>query len=261
MKDKQDLNKQYFLKLAEKYNTNSNEAPVNKFEYKFHYLMQNPENAVIIFDGVSRGLLHNGNLSTLSHYFTEVGEHLFAKQIDTLQISRTRLSEYNRGLNDQMPDGTQYICRLISKNPKIRNIDLSFTSLGDKEAVKIIAALQTNTRLQQLNLTGNNISADVLLVINSKIDANRLIPATCIIGNGSRLIGQSIRTQTGFFAGLPIEINEQIATTLYEGTEVTVKEKRDIANSHFSKPIIVKKELEKTTPDDEKVTENKCIIS
>jgi hypothetical protein len=112
---------------------------------------------VIIFKGVARGFLQNGNLLTLAQYFSKLGNHLFSRTVRQLSICNVRLQGYNLG-HDQMPDGTRYIGYLIAKNPDINEINLDYTHLGDEEAETLLKSLKTNTKLQKLTLEGNNIN-------------------------------------------------------------------------------------------------------
>lgn len=144
-----------------------------RFNVEFHTQMQHPIKQAVIFSGISRGLLHNGNLNHLKDYFSrESGEHIFGKTVRQLSICKTCLSGYNRGL-DQMPDGTRHIAELIEQNPNIDEIILKDAQLGDQEAWTLLNALQMNTKLKNLDLSGNKISPHILQRIASKIDQNR----------------------------------------------------------------------------------------
>src|SRR5262245_49175035 len=117
------------------YIVSSNYKPtcgLEQFEVDFHKKMQNPDQqGAIVFDGIARGLLHNGNLSNIKDYFyAENGEHIYNKTVKKLSICNICLKEYNRGLCDQMPDGTRFIAEAIAQNAKISEIDLTNTQLG-----------------------------------------------------------------------------------------------------------------------------------
>lgn len=158
--------------MATKHTKQLGRDALEKFGYAFHHALQNPQNGEVVFNNVPRGLLNNGNLCNLSDYFSQSGQHIFNQTITTLRITNVCLKGYNRGW-DQMPDGTQYICPLISKDPEITNIDLSKTELGDEEASMLLKALDTNSRLHQLDLTGNAISAEKMSLIEARLTENR----------------------------------------------------------------------------------------
>lgn len=170
-----DFYRKLFKEIAEKDCSTECTIPIEEFSIKLHQMMQNPEDGQIIFDGCSRSLLHNGNLVRIADYFdSETGDHILGKTIDMLKISNMRLSDYydEKNVWSQMPDGTPYIAELIGKNPKIKVIDLSYTQLGDKEADILIKALESNTRLCELNLEGNSISEEKLRVISEIVERN-----------------------------------------------------------------------------------------
>ena len=169
------MSKEYYKSLATKHIENKGDCDLNSFEYAFHHAMQNPQNGEVVFDKISRVLLNNGNLCSLRNYFSENGDHIFGQTINTLRITNVILKGYNNWSTggDQMPDGTGYICDLISNDPKITHIDLSNTQLGDEEASMLIQALNTNFRLQKLDLTGNSISPEKLTLIEAKLSENR----------------------------------------------------------------------------------------
>lgn len=162
--------KQFFKRLA--LLPTFNQVAIDIFSSDFHRVMQNPVNKKITFNNISRGLLHNGNLSCLSEYFNEEGNHLFGRTVQALNITNVCLKGYNNGIPDQMPDGTEYIARLIEKNPNIETIDLSYTQLGDDEAKILLNALTNNTKLLKLSLDGNMISKSYLDQINIKLEEN-----------------------------------------------------------------------------------------
>ena len=158
-----DFHRNLYKKLAEEGSRSDRGTSQGIFEQKLHQSMQNPEDGVVIFDNIPRSMLHNYNLSTIPQYFDyKTGEHIFGVTINKLQISNVRLSGYNHGIGDPMPDGTEFIASIISQNAKIKIIDLSYTQLGDYEAVILIKALKSNTHLWELNLTGNSISEEKL---------------------------------------------------------------------------------------------------
>lgn len=166
----------YMKNKASLYSENSKECGQEIFERKFHFMMQNPpENGAVEFNNC-RGVLHNGLLSCLADYFNKEGEFEF-KPFHTLRITHCQLSPYPYYIGATrflMQEGTEFVCRLIAKNPNLVEIDLSYTSLEDSEADQLINALKTNTNLQKLTLTGNAISAEKLLTIASKLAENQI---------------------------------------------------------------------------------------
>ena len=150
---------------------------LDQFEKLFHIAMQNPVDGVVSFDGVSRELLHNGMLRTLSDYFiTNDGNHLFGKSINQLVITNVSIHQCNMPhlWQNLMPNGTEYIANLIAKNPNIAKIDLSNTGLDDADALTLITALKKNTQLIELKLDGNPICNELLTLIEHEITTGQL---------------------------------------------------------------------------------------
>lgn len=182
---------------------------MEQFEVEFHREMQNPFNNEIAFDFFSRNIFSNELLSTMADYFSHDGNHLFGNTVKKLTISRIPLREFKDGW-DQVLDGTVYVAQLIAKNPKISGLGLTHASLMDSEANQLLKALNSNTKLIELDLRGNDISPEINNAIALKIQKNRELNMG-EIRFAARLIMQSMRTQTGGFAALPAVINAMIA--------------------------------------------------
>lgn len=216
-------------------------CPLDRYKTRFHHTMQNPVAGIISFDGWSRSLLNNGLLCRLTDYFTASGEFLFETKINSLIIKNICLKGYNRGLHDQMPDGTTYIGQLISKNPDIEEIDLSNTSLGDYEAKILLKHLEKNTKLFKLNLSGNPISQDLLDAIQLKLTENynnsEKNKSLLQIRRAARYIDQGSRSVESPFSTLPPEINAYIASFFAKSCH-TSEEAEKIAGDHLCRPTI-----------------------
>lgn len=234
--DSEMRSKSFFQRVASKPMQNT---AIDEFQRQFHLLMQNPVEGVVHFENVDRGWLHNGNLGNLAaYYFAADGKHFFGAQIKRLAITGTCLRGYNRGRCDQMPDGIQYICSLIKKNPDISIIDLSNTQIGDEEAQMLLASLATNTKLQELKLTGNNISLSILEAIQGNL--RKKVSQEEIIKN-SRMLRQATSTPDNLLGALPKELLFFIATKTRDEECHIEEEARLIAARNFNKPILPRK--------------------
>lgn len=192
--------------------------------------MQNPVNKVISFKGVSRHCLHNGNLSYLADYFSEKGEHLFGEKVTQLTISNMQLTDVYRNSMDQMPSGVPCIIKLITKNPNISCLDLSNTGLGNQAALALLKALEENTKLEMLNLSGNHIDEKYLKELDKKLIAKFSVFE---IRKNARVLHQASRS--GFFATFP-EINIKIAA--HTGSPLSHQEPAAlaIAEKYYCRP-------------------------
>lgn len=116
----------------------------------------------------------NKTLKTLKlewNYLNEYNEELDflcneivkAKSLIYIHLNNNKLSSFQIGS----------ICNIIQAASPLLMLDLRWNDIGSDGGRDIVTALSNNTTIQEVNLTGNNITQEIIFELNDKLNRNK----------------------------------------------------------------------------------------